>query len=92
MGAVDSGIFICGGFSKLKASKDADKGQIHSDAFMLTFDSAKKAWKWEKGKFAFTLVLIMVCSEARRREARSAVRDSNDSSQRSSRRRFWRCR
>ena len=51
MGAVNSGIFICGGFSKLKASKDADKGQIHSDAFMLTFDSAKKAWKWEKGWF-----------------------------------------
>ena len=49
MGAVNSGIFICGGFSKLKASKDADKGQIHSDAFMLTFDTAKKAWKWEKG-------------------------------------------
>jgi len=50
MGAVNSGIFICGGFSKLKASKDADKGQIHSDAFMLTFDSGKKAWKWEKAK------------------------------------------
>merc|ERR1711990_461052 len=38
------------GFSKIKAKKDSDKGQIHNDGFILTFDEKSKKWKWEKAK------------------------------------------
>merc|ERR1711990_402680 len=38
------------GFSKIKAKKDSDKGQIHTDGFFLTFDEKSKKWKWDKAK------------------------------------------
>ena len=41
---------IIGGYSKLKAKKDSDRGNIHSDAFCLLFESSKKSWKWDKLK------------------------------------------
>ena len=48
MASCDKGVLIVGGYSKLKAKKDSDRGQIHADAFLLQGD--KKGWRWEKAK------------------------------------------
>lgn len=50
MGSCEKGVIIIGGFSKLKAKKDSDRGIIHADAFVLQYEVAKKSWKWDKAK------------------------------------------
>jgi len=50
MGAFNSGVLVVGGYSKIKAKKDSDRGQCHADGFMLTFDAKSKKWKWERAK------------------------------------------
>lgn len=50
MGPFGAGVLIIGGYSKIKAKKDSDKGQCHSDGFLLTFDAKSKKWKWDKAK------------------------------------------
>jgi len=42
------GIFIIGGYSKIKVKKDVEKGNAHTDMFLLRDDSSK--WKWENVK------------------------------------------
>ena len=41
MGACEKGIIVIGGYSKLKAKKDSDRGNIHADGFCLQFEPSK---------------------------------------------------
>lgn len=50
MGSFNNGLLIIGGYSKIKAKKDSDRGQCHSDGFFLTFEEKSKKWKWERAK------------------------------------------
>lgn len=41
-----SGVIIYGGYSKVKAKKDVEKGTIHSDMFLLKRDGKEEQEKW----------------------------------------------
>ncbi|KAJ8247453.1 hypothetical protein GJAV_G00246560 [Gymnothorax javanicus] len=41
-----SGVLIYGGYSKVKAKKDVDKGTIHADMFLLKRDGKDELMKW----------------------------------------------
>ncbi|XP_059916176.1 kelch domain-containing protein 4 [Gadus macrocephalus] len=45
-----SGVIVYGGYSKLKAKKDVEKGTIHSDMFLLKRESKddQEKWSWSR--------------------------------------------
>nr|XP_015223679.1 PREDICTED: kelch domain-containing protein 4 isoform X2 [Lepisosteus oculatus] len=43
----DGGVVIYGGYSKVKAKKDVDKGTIHTDMFLLKKEGQEK-WVWSR--------------------------------------------